>query len=165
MKEPVVFCDECGRPKNKRWVTLNTAMTTGLAFCASFRPEPMVLGDLGRAFGNSATTYLAFYCLRYFGLADWYDHEHPKNGLWVPTAQGLWFLEGMHEVPRRVRVFNNQVIERDPRMIGIESVPYVKVDIDYARSQMDAATDEDVQRAKDQRDNPTSQGDEDDPDQ
>jgi hypothetical protein len=149
MAKEVKYCGECGRPLTKRWISLSAKMVQGLRFCATYTDRPMPLRELGEYFGGTQTTaYQEFHNLRYFGLVEWAEG---KGSGWRITQRGEWFLADEDDVPRRVRVFDSQVIETDPQMIGITQVPKIKMDIERAREQMDPLTNEEAAANVDRR--------------
>jgi hypothetical protein len=155
-KEEIEYClgqlpNGCGRPLNKRWVHITGQHLLGLRYLAEYwHPAPMPLFELGRFFGGTGQAiYQAFHDLRWFGLV-----RHPLDeggseiyGLWLLTMRGQWFLAGEHEVPKKVRVYMAEVIERSPVTIGVEGVPNLRITRDWSITQMGTVNLEDIARA------------------
>lgn len=147
MARTKTFCPTCGQATNSRRTTLNAKHVEGLRFAAGFDPEPMPLHALGRHFGGTnSTVYQAFYECRYFGLTMHPVDDAGKDilGVWLLTDLGRWFLADWEDVPRWVEIFDNRVVEMATDKVGITKIPNIKVDHDYAVSQMRAATVDEV---------------------
>ena len=66
--------------------------------------------------------------LAWFGLA---EHGERRSGLYRITEKGVDFLQGNHLVPKTIWSRDGHVVDRDTRMVGINSVKDVVLDKEY----------------------------------
>jgi hypothetical protein len=103
-------CGECGHKGKLYWRKLNAGMA--LAVIYLFRRKRWVkYSDLERAIGPVGRDYPY---LVHWGLIKYNKH---RLGYWRITAKGRRFAQGFIDVPRAALVFNNKLIDYDPKQI------------------------------------------------
>lgn len=95
------------------------------------------------------TQYNNFQKLRYHALIAHADSQNPKSGEWLITARGGQFLRGETDVPRRVLVSANRVIDHDfTQPVHIDQLKHKYPDFDPRYAYVSVLMPEKVEQPK-----------------
>lgn len=125
-------CFHCGAGMTPRWEILNSGLVHSLilaiqAVHRNGKNQFHYMNDL--TLGHTAAAN--FQKLRFHGLIAHADEENPRNGEWLITKRGGQFLRGEIEIPKRVKIFRNHVIEHEEKeFLHIKQVRNLPPDFD-----------------------------------
>ena len=117
-------CPHCGQLMRARWENLSPGLIKDLAI---FHEAVLRKGKneihLQEDCNFNKNQYNNFQKLRYFGLVAKVDEEgKTRSGKWLLTSRGAQFLAGLIDIPKKVLIFNNHILERSENLVFIKDI-------------------------------------------
>lgn len=116
-------CTTCGAGMDARWEPLNSGLVNCLikaikAVHVKNENKFHWHRDLNLTNNESHN----FQKLRFHALIAHADKNNPKSGYWLITARGGQFLRGEISVPKKVKIFRNEVLDHSKELVYIRQL-------------------------------------------
>ena len=129
-RPPSSTCPHCGASMKEFWHNLTPGLVNNLIkFIEAVKSKGENEIHLQKDLDFTKNEYNNFQKLRYWGLVHHADKDNTHSGKWLITRQGGEFLRNELAVPKRIKTFRNQIVEKGEEFVKISDFfPHRRVD-------------------------------------